>query len=94
MPQSQIIKEKNISNWLKTIFYIQFFIKEFYTILSILFKMAATSYDGTCKNCGANLSVWIEVRKNIEGVPVPEVWCIDCVRSGGGDSNNNNLNIK
>jgi hypothetical protein len=26
-------------------------------------KMAATSYDGTCKNCGANLSVWIEVRK-------------------------------
>ncbi len=42
--------------------------------------MAATSYDGTCKNCGANLSVWIEVRKNIEGVPVPEVWCIDCIR--------------
>ena len=29
-------------------------------------KMVATSYDGTCKNCGANLSVWIEVRKNIE----------------------------
>ena len=60
-------------------------------------KMVATSYDGTCKNCGANLSVWIEVRKNIEGVPVPEVWCIDCVRSGGGGgggSNNNNLNIK
>jgi hypothetical protein len=58
-------------------------------------KMVATSYDGTCKNCGANLSVWIEVRKNIEGVPVPEVWCIDCVCSGsGGGSNNNNLNIK
>ena len=56
-------------------------------------KMVATSYDGTCKNCGANLSVWIEVRKNIE-VPVPEVWCIDCVRSGGGGRNNNNLNIK
>ena len=74
MPQSQSIKEKNMSNWLKTIFYIQFFIKEFYTILSILFKMAATSYDGTCKNCGANLSVWIEVRKNSDGVPVPEVW--------------------
>ena len=55
-------------------------------------KMAATSYDGTCKNCGANLSVWIEVRKNIEEVPVPEVWCIDCVRSGG--NNNNNLNKK
>ena len=88
MPQSQSIKEKNISNWLKTIFYIQFFIKEFYTILSILFKMAATSYDGTCKNCGANLSVWIEVRKNIEGVPVPEVWCIDCVR---GSNNNNDI---
>jgi hypothetical protein len=64
-----------------------FFIKEFYTILSILFKMAATSYDGTCKNCGANLSVWIEVRKNIEGVPVPEVWCIDCIRG-----NNTNIN--
>jgi hypothetical protein len=56
--------------------------------------MAATSYDGTCKNCGANLSVWIEVRKNIEGVPVPEVWCIDCVRSGGNNNNNNNLNNK
>jgi hypothetical protein len=42
--------------------------------------MAATSYDGTCKNCGANLSVWIEVRKNIDGIPVPEVWCIDCIR--------------
>ncbi len=57
-------------------------------------KMAATSYDGTCKNCGANLSVWIEVRKNIEGVPVPEVWGIDCIRIGSGGSNNNNLNIK
>ena len=30
--------------------------------------MLATSYDGTCKNFGANLSVWIEVRKNIEEV--------------------------
>jgi len=39
-------------------------------------------------------SVWIEVRKNIEGVPVPEVWCIDCIRIGSGGSNNNNLNIK
>jgi hypothetical protein len=69
------------------------FIKEFYIILLISrMKMAATSYDGMCKNCGANLSVWIEVRKNIEGVPVPEVWCIDCVRSGG--NNNNNLNHK
>ena len=56
-------------------------------------KMVATSYDGTCKNCGANLSVWIEVRKNIEST-IPEVWCIDCVRSSGGGSNNNNLNIK
>ena len=27
--------------------------------------MTATSYDGTCKNCGANLSVWIEVKKNM-----------------------------
>jgi hypothetical protein len=35
------------------------------------------------------------VRKNIEGVPVPEVWCIDCVRSGGNNNNNNNnLNNK
>jgi hypothetical protein len=42
--------------------------------------MAATSYDGTCKNCGSILSVWIEVRKNIDGIPVPEVWCIDCIR--------------
>ena len=64
-----------------------------YILLILRMKMAATSYDGTCKNCGANLSVWIEVRKNIEGVPVPEVWCIDCVRSGG-NNNNNNLNNK
>ena len=64
-----------------------FFIKEFYTILSILFKMAATSYDGICKNCGSVLSVWIEIRKNIEGIPVPEVWCIECVRG-----NNTNVN--
>ena len=28
--------------------------------------MAATSYDGTCKNCGSNLSVWMEVKKKIE----------------------------
>ena len=27
--------------------------------------MAATSYDGTCKNCDSDLSVWIEVRKNL-----------------------------
>ena len=43
-------------------------------------KMASTGYDGTCRNCGANLSVWIEVRKNIVGIPVPEVWCIDYIR--------------
>ena len=43
-------------------------------------KMAATGYDGTCRNCGANLPVWIEVRKNIDGIPVPEVWGIDCIR--------------
>jgi hypothetical protein len=42
--------------------------------------MAATSYDGTCKNCGSNLSVWMEVRKNIDGIPVPEVWGINCKR--------------
>ncbi len=23
--------------------------------------MAMTNYDGTCKNCGSDLSVWIEV---------------------------------
>jgi hypothetical protein len=58
-----------------------FLLKNFilYT-LSILLKMAATSYDGTCKKCGSDLSVWIEVRVNVEGVPKPEVWCIDCVR--------------
>jgi hypothetical protein len=49
-------------------------------VLSILLNMAATSYDGTCKKCGSDLSVWIEVRVNVEGVPKPEVWCIDCVR--------------
>ena len=49
--------------------------------------MAATSYDGTCKNCGANLSVWMEVRKNIDGIPVPEVWCIDCIRGNNNPSN-------
>jgi hypothetical protein len=49
--------------------------------------MAATSYDGTCKNCGLNLSVWIEVRKNIDGIPIPEVWCINCIP---GEKNNKN----
>ena len=49
--------------------------------------MAATSYDGTCKNCGSDLSVWMEVRKNIDELPVPEVWCIECVR---GDKTNIN----
>jgi hypothetical protein len=43
-------------------------------------KMAATGYDGTRRTCGTNLSVWIEGRKNIDGIPVPEVWCIDCIR--------------
>ena len=28
-----------------------------------------------------------KVRKNIDGIPVPEVWCIDCVRG-----NNKNIN--
>ena len=50
--------------------------------------MASSIYDGTCKNCGSNnLSVWLEVRRNIDGVPMPEVWCIDCIRG-----NNNNRN--
>jgi hypothetical protein len=49
-------------------------------MMSIIENMAATSYDGTCKKCGSNLSVWMEVRVNIDGVPKPEVWCIDCVR--------------
>jgi hypothetical protein len=84
LTQSQSIKK--IKNRLKTTSLTQFFIKEFYTILSILFNMAATSYDGTCKNCGSVLSVWIEIRKNIDGIPVPEVWCIECVRG-------NNTNI-
>ena len=54
--------------------------------------MAATSYDGTCKNCGSDLSIWMEVRKNIDGIPVPEVWCIDCIRGNRSSSNpNNNL---
>ena len=47
---------------------------------NIIENMAATSYDGTCKKCGTNLSVWMEVRINVDGIPKPEVWCIDCVR--------------
>ena len=35
--------------------------------------MAATSYDGIYKNCSSNLSVWIKVIKNIDGIPIPEV---------------------
>jgi len=42
--------------------------------------MAATSYDGTYKKCGTNLSVWMEVRINVNGIPKPVVWYIDCVR--------------
>jgi len=57
-----------------------FSLKNFILYYQYLFKMAATSYDGTCKNCGSDLSVWMEVRKNIDGIPVPEVWCIECVR--------------
>ena len=50
--------------------------------------MAATSYDGLCKNCGVNLSVWIKVIKNIDGIPIPEVWCIDCIRHSSSNPNN------
>ena len=59
-------KHKLINNSLNlgTSFFYFSFDKEFYIILLILrMKMVATSYDGTCKNCGANLSVWIEVRE-------------------------------
>jgi hypothetical protein len=52
--------------------------------------MASSAYDGTCKNCGLkNLSVWLEVRRNIDGIPIPEVWCIDCIR---GNNNMNQIN--
>ena len=57
-------------------------------------KMAATIYDGTCKNCGSDLSVWIEVRRNVDGIPKPEVWCIDCIRGSNPNNNNNNNNNK
>jgi hypothetical protein len=30
--------------------------------------------------CGSSLSVGVEVRRNIDGIPKPEVWCLDCVR--------------
>ena len=53
--------------------------------------MASSIYDGTCKNCGSNLSVWLEVRRNIDGVPVPEVWCLDCIQ---GKYNNRNQTSK
>jgi transcription elongation factor Elf1 len=56
--------------------------------------MAATSYDGTCKNCGSDLSIWMEVRKNIDGIPVPEVWCIDCIRGNSSSSSNTNNNLQ
>ena len=52
--------------------------------------MATSTYDGTCKNCGSDLSVWIEVRRNIDGIPKPEIWCIDCVRGGNSNNKNNN----
>jgi hypothetical protein len=58
----------------------------------LLVRMASSIYDGTCKNCGSNnLSVWLEVRRNIDGVPMPEVWCLDCIR---GKYNNRNQTNK
>ena len=56
--------------------------------------MVTTDYDGTCKNCGATLSVWMEVRRNIEGIPKPEVWCIDCIRGSRSNSDSNNQHNK
>ncbi|HEX6294371.1 MAG TPA: hypothetical protein VFZ46_04400 [Nitrososphaeraceae archaeon] len=54
--------------------------------------MASSIYDGTCKNCSSNnLSVWLEVRRNIDGVPMPEVWCLDCIQ---GKYNNRNQTNK
>jgi hypothetical protein len=49
--------------------------------------MTTPDYDGTCRNCGSVLSVWVEVRRNIEGIPKPEIWCIDCVRGRSINSN-------
>jgi hypothetical protein len=64
-------------------------LKLFYNLLLlILLKMATTSYDGTCNNCGSNLSVWVEVRRNIDGIPKPEIWCIDCVRGSSSNPTN------
>ena len=51
--------------------------------------MASVDYDGTCKNCGAELTVWMEVRRNIDGVPKPEVWCIGCIRGSTNKTINN-----
>lgn len=49
--------------------------------------MATTSYDGTCNNGGSNLFVQIEVRRNIDGIPKPEVWCLDYVRNSNNPTN-------
>jgi hypothetical protein len=54
-------------------------------------EMASSIYDGTCKNCGLdNLSVWIEVRRNVDGIPMPEIWCIDYIRGNNNDRNQTN----
>ena len=42
-------------------------------------------------DCGLdNLSVWIEVRRNVDGIPMPEIWCIDCIRGNNNDRNQTN----
>jgi hypothetical protein len=36
-------------------------------------EMATLIYDGTCKKLWYDLSVWIKVRRNIDGIPKPEI---------------------
>jgi hypothetical protein len=50
--------------------------------------MAATSYDGIYKNYNLDLYVWTKIIKNIDGIPIPEVWCIDSIRKSSSNPNN------